>query len=298
VSAAAWQERSWLWSWELFGDVFLVGALLASVLPMLGVVLLLRQQLFLAASIGQAANGGIAVAIWAGLGAAHSGGHGGATTAAAIAGQLAAMLTAVFAMRALSARASTLEARNALVFLGAGSGAMVLLADAPHGLAEVQRLFLSSLLCAGPHEVWVAAAFTALAVMAVVGFGGRLWLWAMDPASAQVYGSSVRRWDVLIGCCAGSLLGFAIQASGLLFTFGCAVLPVLCVRELAPSLRAVVCSAPIVGAVLFVAGFAVANRCDLPPGQAVVAVMAAATVVARALAAARRLTRGWPARAP
>ena len=101
-------------------------------------------------------------------------------------------------MRALSATGSTLEARNALVFLGAGAGAMVLLADAPHGLAEVQRLFLSSLLCAGPGEVLVAAAFLAAGVAGALRWHTRLLLWATDPASAQAYGSPVRRVDLLV----------------------------------------------------------------------------------------------------
>lgn len=283
-------------SWELFGDAILTGVLLAALLPLLGVLLVLRQQMFLALSVGQAANFGIAVALWLGFGAA-TGDVGGL-----VGGLVAAMLAAIAAMRALSLRATTLEARSAWIFLCAGSGAMLLLADAPHGMQQVQRLFLSSLLGASPQDPFVAGALLLVVVAGLSWRRQRLALWAMDPASAAAYGTSILGHDLLVGGFVGATIGFSIHATGLAFTFGCVVLPVLCARVFAPSLGAVVVLAPVVGVVGCGSGFLVADRVDLPPGQVTVVLLGGCVVVAEFVVAAwqrvRRLSAPRPDRAP
>lgn len=266
--------------WELFGDAVATGVLLAAALPWFGVVLVLRQQLFLAAAIGQGANLGIAVALWAGLGGAAVGAAHDESVALG-AGVCAGAATAIAAMRALSRRGSSLEARAAWMFLCGGSGAMLLLADAPHGLQEVQRLQLSSLLGASASDVWVSAGLVSIAAAALWRWRRLLLAWAMDPATVQAHGGSVLRLDVLVGGAIGGAIGFSIHATGLPFTFGVAVLPVLLLRELAGSLAAVLGWAPVVGAGGFLAAFWLADRADLPPGQATVVLLGAAVVAAR-----------------
>ena len=56
-------QGGWWPDWALFGDALATGAWLGVVLPWLGVLLLLRQQVFVAAAIGQAANLGVAGAM-------------------------------------------------------------------------------------------------------------------------------------------------------------------------------------------------------------------------------------------
>jgi ABC-type Mn2+/Zn2+ transport system permease subunit len=283
VIAAAARQSGWWPDWTLFGDALATGLLLAVVLPWFGVLLVLRQQLFLAAAIGQATNAGIAAAMAgaAMFAAVHvHGGEAGRWWLFA-SGGLSAMLTAVLALRTLSAGHSTLEARSAWVFLVGGAGAMLLLANAPHGLQELQRLFLSSLLAAAPADVWFAAG-------AVVVVGGWLWArprqllaWALEPRTAAAHGGSVLGHDLVVGVVLGIVFSQAILATGLLFTFGATVLPVLAARELAGSLRGVVLLAPTIGLLGQAAAFALAHRADLPPGQVAVVVFGGATLAAR-----------------
>jgi len=268
--------------WELFGGAMLTGLWLAVGLPLLGAVLVLRQQLFLAAAIGQSANLGIAIVLWAGLGEAAAG-HVHEESAALAAALVTAGGTAVLAMRALTVRGTALEARAVWTFLFAGSAAMLLLADAPHGLQEVQRLMLSSLLGASGADAWLAGTLCAASAAALLRWRRSLLLWATDPASAQVYGLPVRRLDAVVGAWIGAGLGFSIHATGLTFTFGAAVLPVLLLREWARSLAAVLAGAPLAGAGIFAAGFFAADRLDLPPGQATVVLLGAAVAASRAL---------------
>ena len=284
--------QSWWPSWQLFGETIVVGLLLGAVLPLCGTVLVLRQQMFVAAAIGQAANLGIAVVIALGLGSAHAGGHAHGELPALGGGLLFAMAAAVAAMRALSRGASTLEASSVWTFLAGGSLSVVLLADAPHGLSEVQRLMLSSLLCVGPGDVWVAGCAAVVVVLAVLLWRRRLVAWAMDPASARAYGARVAGYDVVVGGLVGAVLGWSIHSTGLVFTFACTVLPVLAAREVGGSLRAVAVSAPLIGVAAVAGGLALGNRCDLPAGQTSATVLVAvAAAAAGAVRAGRRLRR-------
>jgi ABC-type Mn2+/Zn2+ transport system permease subunit len=165
---------------------------------------------------------------------------------------------------------------------------MLALADAPHGLQELQRLFLSSLLAAGPNDVWFSAA-------AVAVVGGWLWArprqllaWALEPRTAAAHGGAVFGHDLMVGVLVGAVISHAILATGLMFTFAATVLPVLAARELAGSLRGVMLLAPTIGLIGQALAFALAHRADLPPGQVAVVVFGGAALLTRGL----RLGRG------
>lgn len=283
AAVVATQGQGWWPDWTLFGDAMLVGGALAAVLPCFGVLLVLRQQVFVAAAIGQAATFGFAAALACGLGHAHGGdAHGRGAVVSA--GAAAAIATAIAALRAMSARQSTLEARSAWVFLFGGSAAMVLLNDVPHGPQAVQRLFLSSLLTVAPTDVWLVGAGALLLVVVAMPLRRRLLLWAIDPWTAAAHGASLVCCDLLVGVVLGAWFAYAIAATGLVFTFGAAVLPVLAARSLGGSLRSVLLLAPTLGVVGLALAFALAHRFDLPPGQVFTAVQGALSLLCRLLA--------------
>lgn len=279
------QANGWWPDWSLFGDSIVVGFGLALLLPLFGALLVLRQQIFVAAAIGQAATFGFAAALACGYGAAHALDHAhahghGLVIAVGIA---AAAATAVVALRAMSAGQSTLEARSAWIFLFGGSAAMVLLNDVPHGPQAVQRLFLSSLVTVEPHDVAIVASAAPLLLLLAWPRRRRLLLWAIDPLTAAAHGASLWRLDLLVGALLGAAIGYAIFTTGLVFTFGAAVLPVLVARSVAPSLRAALWSAPAIGALGLAAAFALAHHHDLPLGPVFTALLGVVTLAARAL---------------
>lgn len=259
-----------LFAWSLFHDAWLVALFLAALLPLCGIVLVLRQQLFLSAAVGQASTLGIALGICCGLAPAiaPSGGH--TETFALLFAIAGGSLTAVLAMRSLSTSGSQVEARSAWMFLAGSSLSVLLSTSDPHGLEEVKRLTLSSLLGVSPLDTWLAGGGLLLSVVLAVLARRRVLLWAMDPVTTLVHGSSVLALDVAVGVWIGVATGFSIHATGLLFAFGLTVLPVLIARELARSLAAVLWLAPALGLVGTAAALVVAHLRDWPPGQVAV----------------------------
>lgn len=273
----------WWPDWTLFGDALATGAWLGLVLPWLGVLLLLRQQVFVAAAIGQAANLGVALAMaFAALFGACPLHVSGASSPAWVvaASVLPAVLAAWAALRAGDGTRAAIEARSAVVFLVGSAGAMVALANQPHGAQELQRLFLSSLLSAGPTDAWLAAGAAAVVAAALWSRPRALVAWAADPRTARAHGVPTRRLDFAAAIVVGVVVGQALLATGLLYTFAAMTLPVFAARGLARSLRGVVLLAPVFGVGGQAAAFALAHRFDLPPGQVAVLVYAALAAAA------------------
>ena len=279
-------QGGWWPDWALFGDALATGAWLGVVLPWLGVLLLLRQQVFVAAAIGQAANLGVAgaLALSAALGACPLHVAGASSPPwLVLASVVPACVAAYAALRAGDGTHAALEAPSAVVFLVGSAGAMVVLAGQPHGAQELQRLFLSSLLSAGAVDAWCAAG-AACVVAAALWWRPRLLLaWAVEPRTARAHGAPVRRLDLAAAVVLGAVVGQSLLATGLLYTFAAMTLPVLAARSLARSLRGVVLAAPVLGVGGQALAFAVAHRCDLPPGQVAVLIYAAFAGLAAAV---------------
>lgn len=263
-------------AWELFGDAVLAGLAMSAALPLVGLLLVLRRQVFLGAAIGQSGGLGIAFGIWLVTTAGGSHLHFAAMTGyvplsvGSVVGVAAAWLALRQARGAATGPANHPEARAAWLFLVGGSGAMVLLANAPHGLQMVQQLMLSSLLGANAMDLWLAVALLVGLATAAWCWPRPLALWAIDPLSARVYGANLAGLDLLIALAIGTTLAFAIHVAGLPFAFAGAILPVLAARELAGSLRTVTWLAPLLGTLGFGLGWWWATAQDLPPGQCAV----------------------------
>jgi ABC-type Mn2+/Zn2+ transport system permease subunit len=64
--------------------------------------------------------------------------------------------------------------------------------------------------------------------------------------------------------------------SGVVFSFGCLVLPALVAKNLCREVGQMLWVSPLVGLAAAMAGFVAANHWDLPPGQAAVAILCVA----------------------
>ncbi|MEW6775561.1 MAG: metal ABC transporter permease, partial [Bdellovibrionota bacterium] len=67
----------------------------------------------------------------------------------------------------------------------------------------------------------------------------------------------------------------SIRASGMIYTFGCLVLPALFARSICREVGQMLWVAPLTGLSASIAGFILANSYDLPPGQMVTVLLCA-----------------------
>jgi len=287
---------SFLDSWALFRDAYLAGWLISLLLPLLGVMVVAREQIFLGAAMSQASLLGIACGLrlatlpalavvpWLESDAFLS-------AAAGIFAVLAALLTT----RGAHERGESREAATGLVFLFSASLSVLLLSHSPHGTEEIHRLVASTIIGATAGDVAVLALLLALTAAGVALRHRELALLAMDPQMASAVGLGVRRWGVLLAIWLGVVVGLSNRVAGSIFTFGCLVLPALAARSLCREVRTMFVVAPLLGLAGSLVSFVVAHDLDYPPGQTTAFVLSLTLVAAwllrrseRALANGRR----------
>lgn len=269
----------------LFGDALVAGVLLALMLPVVGAVTLLRGQVFLTLGVAQASAFGVALA--SRVHPQHEHGDGADLVSIALSTIFGVGASAA-GMLASARRRAGQDVMLAWMYLAAGSGALLLLADAPHGHAAIQRVFLSSLLAAQSFHVWGAAAGLLLTLAVLAARGRRMVASALDPITARVHDGSGIGHELMVGGWAGTVCALALATSGMMFTFAMALLPTLAARRLTRSLVATMVLAPVLGAVAFLASFAVAVAADLPPAQCTVAGLALLVAAVEGLRLTRR----------
>lgn len=259
--------REFIATWDLFPYMYLSGWLMAALLSIVGLLVVARDQIFLGAAVSQASTLGIATAFFL----AFYLGSGGeswiesrtATTLLAITFSVLAALVTAGSRR----RRETSEAITGWVFLAASSLAILLTAPSPHGMEEVHKLLFSSIIAATPVDTWVFVGLTLATFVVVTTLHRPLLLFAMDPPMAAAVGMRVRRWTLLSYAWLGLVVGLSLNVSGLLYTFGCLVVPPLIAKNVARELRPMLCLSPAVAILVAALGFVVAHHYNLPPAQ-------------------------------
>lgn len=255
-------------SWPLFQEAYLAALSCGVLLGVLGVWVVARDELFLAAAVAQASVLGLALAL----------------TFEWPSSEIPAIGLSVAVAWAAGKRVSRgglgRDEVTAWAFLLGSSLAVLVLARSPLGMKNVQSVLSSSILGASPFEAGMFGLFAAGALAMVRIQRERFVLILLDPVMASAVGLSVGTWSMAISTTLGLASGMAIRSTGLLFTFGCLVLPALVAKNLCREVRPMFWVAPLVASSAVIIGLVLAHHFDFPPGQLVVAVLAALLVAA------------------
>ena len=167
---------SFFQTWELFWQTYATGWLAAALLAVCGIVVVLKDQIFLGASVAQASTVGVASALWlaAGLHLVREDPayfwilEGGAALFASGSAVLAPLLAGRLGLRL------TMESVNGWVFLISSALSIILVSSAPFGLTEVQQILSAGLLGSQTREILLFSALLLITVLLVALFGQRI----------------------------------------------------------------------------------------------------------------------------
>jgi ABC-type Mn2+/Zn2+ transport system permease subunit len=273
--------QSFLSSWALFHQSYLTGWLICLLLSIIGVLVVARDQIFIGAAVSQASTLGIALTMWA-----------------ALVFQLErfswfqsdvffsamAVIFSIFAASITGRGGETgkesHEAITGWVFLISASLSILIVSHSPHGLEEIHRLLSSSIIGATTSDIWSFSLLTFLTVFLILLFYRKILLFTLDPSMASAIGMRMKIWGLATSAWLGLAVGLSIRASGMLYTFGCLVLPALVAKNLCREVRYMFLVAPIVAVGTGAIGFLVANQYDYPPGQMTVALFCLGLTIA------------------
>jgi len=273
--------QEFLSSWPLFQNTYLVGLSIALLLSLVGVLAVARDQIFIGAAISQASTLGIALAMWIGAWAAPAilpwfRSDGFLSTMAVAFSVIAALITT----RGGEESRESHEAITGWVFLVSASLSILIVSHSPHGLEEIHRLLASSIIGATRADVWGFGTLASLTALFLAATHRRILLFLMDPAMAAAVGMNVTRWAAVVSTLLGLAVGLSIRSSGMLYTFGCLVLPALVAKNICREVRPMFLVAPLVALMTGAIGFVLANHYDYPPAQMTVALLSLLLVMA------------------
>lgn len=169
---------------------------------------------------------------------------------------------------------------------------MLLLSGSAHGLEEIHRLAFSTLLGASSADPWVVGGVAGATLVLAIAFRDRLLLLALDAETAVAAGVPRTATSLAVALWLGLAVGVSMRVSGMLYTFGCLVLPALVAKNLSRRLRPLVWLAPTVALAAAVPGFVLAHHYDTPPAHTTVALLCAALLLAWCLRRLRERRHG------
>ena len=124
------------------------------------------------------------------------------------------------------------EAITGWVFLISASLSILIVSHSPHGLEEIHRLLSSSIIGATATDIWSFSLLTFLTVLLILLLYRKILLFTLDPSMASAIGMKMKIWSLATSAWLGLAVGLSIRASGMLYTFGCLVLPALVARKI------------------------------------------------------------------
>lgn len=270
--------QEFIQSWGLFHNSWLAGWLLAVLLSMTGVLVVAKDQIFLGAAVAEASTLGVALGMWlTSVGPFHGVEWMESDLfLSLLAGASSVAATLLTSRSGRWGREST-EAVTGWVFLAAASFAILLVSHSPHGTEEIHRLLSSSIIGSSSEEVTFLAIATFCVGCSLLYFRRRILLVLTDPDMAQASGVPARAWELFTCGLLGTTVGYSLRVSGMLYTFGCLVLPALSARSFSRTASGVFVAAPILAILTTFVAFVLANHWDYPPGQTAVAALSCIT---------------------
>lgn len=249
-------------SWAIFYRTYLSAMIMGLSLSLLGVVVVARGNVFVAAAIAQASMLGVSLSLFLSL---------GQPVLAAVFFSIAASL--LVARKHPEGGNSTSEELTGWIFLISGSLSVLLLARMPYGLKEIQSLLSSSIIGANSADIGIFTVILVIFIGFLVLNMRRLTLFLSDPVMAAAVGANIILWSITLSICLGFTTGLAIQSSGMLFTFGCLVLPAQMAKHLCRDIPPMFIAAPLTAIISILIGLILGNHFDLPPAQTIIALM-------------------------
>lgn len=247
------------WQLGLYRDAVIGGGLAALTLALLGVFIVLRRAVFVAATVGQAAGLGVVVAFYATI-------HWGIGLPPALGALAFAALATSAVGRLGTVRGLSRDAGLGLGFLVTSSAAIALGDRITQEAHEVSSILFGSAVVVSSSDVVLLGALCALVLMAVMASWRGLAFVGFDPEGARVQNLPVRWLTSGFWLVVALAIALCTRVLGALPVFAFSVLPPLAAIVCTRSLRATLVCSSVVGAACAALGYVAAYFLALPVG--------------------------------
>jgi len=276
VSAEAFTIEDFYGAWDLYHTPALTGAIVGLVLGVIGVYVVLRRLVFLAAAVSQAASLGVAGTFFLAVTFADPWWLPSPTVGAIALTFLATLVVAGRRGRSSAWR----DAALGMIFLVGAAGTLALGTRIVEELHDIDTLLFGSAVAVLPEDftlvLWLFGAVLLVHAWAWRGFAAV----SFDFAGARVRGLPVGALDGLLFLTIALVISVGTRVVGALPVFALSVLPAVAAARLSTNLPRALFAAAGFGLIAGFYGYLLAFVLDLPVGPAQALVAAALVVLA------------------
>lgn len=250
--------------------------LLPGILVYMGMHIVRREIIFVDLALAQVAAMGICLAILLGHDA-----HDWQTIAWS--GGFTFIGAAVLTLTRRSGRKVPQEALIGIIYVVAAAAGLLLLSRSPEGNEELRRTLVGEVLLVRPNEVLhTFAIFVAVGAIHII-FRRQFMLLAFNPEQGRARGLRLWFWDFLFYVLFGVVVTSFVRIGGVLLVFSYLIIPAVCGRLFAHSLRWQLIIGWTVAILSGIGGLYGSYRLDLPTGAAIVCALGTVLMISALL---------------
>ncbi len=255
-----------MFEYEFMWRAYLVGSVLAVILPLIGLPILLKRLSMMGDTPSHASLAGVAIGLCLGFDP--------------LLGSVVACVVAALGVELISSRLKAYQEISTVIVLATAIGLAGIFTSLTGGSNAISSYLFGSIVTIGDFELALVLVVAAVVLVTYRLIYDRLYLSAFDPVAAPLMGIDGRALNLAFSFLVAITVSVAAKTIGSLIVSSLMVIPVICAMQFARSYRGTLLLSIALSLAFVHAGLAVSYHQNLRPGSVIVLIAVLALSVA------------------
>lgn len=235
---------------------FVVGILLAVIIPLIGVVVVLKRLSMIGDALSHTSLAGVALGLILGINP--------------VAGAVVTCTVAAFSIEFIRKRIPRYAEISISIIMSLGIGLASILSGFVKNGTDFNSFLFGSIVAITDGELYLVIGISALVIIAFILFYKELMYISFDEKSARLAGVPIRRVNFLVTVLTAVTVSVASRSVGALIVSSLMVIPVACAMQLSKSYKQTVFYSVMFAVLFTVIGLSLSYYLSLKPGGTIV----------------------------
>lgn len=255
-----------MFEYEFMWRAYLVGSVLAVILPLIGLPILLKRLSMMGDTPSHASLAGVAIGLCLGFDP--------------LLGSVVACVVAALGVELISSRLKAYQEISTVIVLATAIGLAGIFTSLTGGSNAISSYLFGSIVTIGDFELALVLVVAAVVLVTYRLIYDRLYLSVFDPVAAPLMGIDGRALNLAFSFLVAITVSVAAKTIGSLIVSSLMVIPVICAMQFARSYRGTLLLSIALSLAFVHAGLAVSYHQNLRPGSVIVLIAVLALSVA------------------
>lgn len=244
--------------YEFMQKAFLVGILLAIIIPLIGVVVVLKRMSMIGDALSHTSLAGVALGLILGINP--------------IVGAIVACTFAAFSIEYIRKKIPKYAEISISIIMSVGIGLASVLSGFVQSAMDFNSFLFGSIVAITDGELYLVVGVSILVIIVFLMFYKELMYLSFDEQSAKLAGVPVKRVNFIITLLTAITVSVASRSVGALIVSSLMVIPVACAMQLSKSYKQTVIYSVLFAVLFTIIGLTLSYYLSLKPGGTIVLV--------------------------